>query len=70
MIINIIELEDTILQNKEYLIDSCPHTQEILNQLSMILDFGMDSTQIDKWLRLNQVPIRLIYELLEKIKTQ
>jgi len=66
MMIKIIELEEMILQNKHYLLKVYPDTQEILSQIAMILDFGMDSKKVEEWLAFNRSSLTLIYELLEE----
>ena len=64
--IQVTELEDRILVNKEYLLEAYPSTEMILSQISMILDFGMNSNDIKKWLEFNKIAINIINEQLER----
>jgi len=64
--LKVIELEESILQHKEYLLGLNPNTDMILSQISMILDFGMNSHDIKNWLELNKIAINIINEQVDK----
>jgi hypothetical protein len=69
MIVKVIELEENILKHKEYLLSVHQNTENLLSQISMILDFGLDNDKLNKWYRLNKVSINTIYELIEEKET-
>lgn len=68
MRIEIINLEERILANENYLIESYPNIRIIIEQISMILDFGLSHEIIVEWFRVNKIAIDIINKLLnEKI---
>jgi len=70
MRIEIINLETKILDNKYYLMEYYENIEDILEQITTILDFGMSNKTIEKWFRLNRESIKIIETLLEdKVKT-
>ena len=68
MIAKILELEENILQHKEYLLSRYENTDELLSQISTILDFGIDNDRLNKWYQLNKISIKLIYTLIKERK--
>jgi len=64
------KLEKDIIHHKEYLLNVYPHVEMLLSQISTILDFGITSYDIVKWLELNKLSITIIYEKLEKRKVK
>ena len=68
MRVEIMNLEEKILDNETYLFRYYPNTQMLIEQISMILDFGMSNEIIVEWFRLNKIAIDIINKLLnEKI---
>jgi hypothetical protein len=66
MRIEIINLEEKILANENYLLECYPNIRIIIEQISMILDFGMSNEIIVEWFRLNKMAIDTINKLLNK----
>jgi len=63
-------LEEKILNNKNYLLEYYENIDDILEQITAILDFGMSNKKIERWFRLHSVSIKIIETLLEnKVKT-
>ncbi len=66
MRIEIINLEEKILNNQTYLFEYYPNTKMLIEQISMILDFGMNNDKIKEWFRLNKIAIDIIENLIER----
>ena len=66
MIVKVMELEENILKHKEYLLSVYQNTESVLSQISMILDFGLDNSKLNKWYRHNKISINTICELIEE----
>jgi len=60
------ELEDKIVNNKSYLLENYPNTEMVIEEINMILDFNLSNEKIVEWVRLNQISIGIIEELLKK----
>ena len=70
MRIEVINLETKILDNKDYLLEYYENIDDILEQITTILDFGMSNKKIERWFRLHSASIKIIETLLEnKVKT-
>jgi len=62
------DLEERILANENYLLEYYPNIKMIIEQISMMLDFGMSNEIIVEWFRLNKIAIDIINKLInEKI---
>ena len=66
MRVEIMNLEEKILDNETYLFRYYPNTQMLIEQISMILDFGMSNEIIVEWFRLNKIAIDIINKLLDE----
>lgn len=68
MRVEIMDLEERILANENYLLEYYPNIKMIIEQISMMLDFGMSNEIIVEWFRLNKIAIDIINKLInEKI---
>ncbi|SFP43639.1 hypothetical protein [Hydrogenimonas thermophila] len=65
MLLELMDLEERILENRTVLIKSYPYTEILLSQINTILDFGISSDKIKEWLESNRTVINEIYELLD-----
>ena len=66
MLLELMDLEEKILENKTYLRNNYPYTEIILLQITTILDFGMSNDRIVEWIESNRTIINTIYELLDR----
>jgi hypothetical protein len=66
----LIEIEEKILQNRQYLINRYPQTENFLYQLSNILDFGLENKYLEKWFKMNKITIDILTQLIEKQNIQ
>jgi len=66
----LIEIEEKILQNRQYLTDRYPQTENFLYQLSHILDFGLENKYLEKWFKMNKITIDILTQLIEKQNIQ
>jgi len=61
-------LEERILDNETYLLEYYPNIKLVKEQITMILDFGMNNETIVEWFRLNRITINIINDLIERQK--
>jgi len=61
----VMNLEEKILNNKYYLLEHYENVENILEQITTILDFGMNCEKIEEWFQSQQNSIEIIDNLLE-----
>jgi len=65
MIMQLIDLEEKISKNCNYLKKLYPQTDLLLEQIQMILDHGISPKERQEWFERNRVAIGIVEEFLD-----